>query len=373
MRAGDLGVIIAVAVVSSVAVALLGLAALRVVRHRSVLASVVTVAMIGVLGVVVGAVAIGQAMFLSAHDLNVMLAVCGAAAVCSAATAVVVGRRLVGSSAQLQRATAALGSGDEKVVGGLVFGRELAAVAAELERTNARLTQSQESERAIERSRRELVAWISHDLRSPLAGLRAMSESLEDGVAADPALYHKRIRMSAERMSTMVDDLFELSRVQVGALGLNPSRVSLFDLVSDAMAEVESLAQASGVTLTGESVEPVPVTVDGHEIVRAITNLLVNAVRATSAGGTVAVSVRRTGDAAVIAVRDTCGGIPDDELARVFDTGWRGSASRSPVEHAGAGLGLAIVRGVVAAHDGSVAVANTADGCRFEITLPVED
>ena len=352
MKSGDIGAIIGVAAGAAAAVAVVGLVVLRLLRNRSVFGSLFTVAIVGVLGVVVGAIAIGQLMFLSDHDLRVMLWVCGAAAVCSAITAAVVGRRLAGSSSRLRRATRELGDGTTPHVAGLVFGRELLELAAELERTSARLTASQDRERAIERSRRELVAWISHDLRSPLAGMRAMSESLEDGVAADPALYHRRIRLSAERMSSMVDDLFELSRVQVGALNLNPARVSLYDLVSDALAEMESVAAESGVQLVGEAVEAVPVHVDGREVVRAITNLLANAIRATPADGTVAVSVRRDAGRAIVAVTDTCGGIPADELTRVFDTGWRGSESRSPSEYAGAGLGLAIVRGIVEAHAG---------------------
>ncbi len=373
MSAHDLGLIVAMAAGATAVVTLAGLIVLRLVRSRSVLASVVTASTIGVLGVVAGAVVVGQAMFLSGHDLRVMLTVCAAAALCSIATAVVVGRQLAGSSKHLQRATAELGDGRRPALHGLVLGSELSSVAAELERTSARLAESQQRERAIEHSRRELIAWISHDLRTPLAGLRAMSESLEDGVATDPDLYYKRIRMSSERMSTMVDDLFQLSRMQLGRLDLCPSRVSLYDLVSDAMAEVESLAAASGVRLVGDAVEAVPVTVDSREIVRAISNLLVNAVRATPHDATVAVGVRRERGTALVTVTDTCGGIADDEIDLVFDTGWRGSTSRSPADHSGAGLGLAIVRAIVEAHDGAASVRNVRGGCRFEIALPAAD
>jgi signal transduction histidine kinase len=115
-------------------------------------------------------------------------------------------------------------------------------------------------------------------------------------------------------------------------------------------------------------VEPVPIEVDGREMTRALANLLVNAIHRTPADGTVAVSARRDADAVVLSVTDGCGGIPADDLARVFDTGWRGTHARTPP--AGAGLGLAIVKGIVEAHRGRAAVRNVPGGCCFEVRLP---
>ncbi|MGO4757308.1 sensor histidine kinase, partial [Streptomyces sp. 2MCAF27] len=227
---------------------------------------------------------------------------------------------------------------------------------------------SRERERALESSRRELVAWISHDLRTPLAGLRAMSEALEDGVAADPDRYLKQIRTEVERLNDMVGDLFELSRIHAGALALTPSRISLYDLVGDALAGAHPLARQHGVRLVGDRVEPVPVEVDGKEMSRVLGNLLVNAIRRTPADGTVAVAAERCPDGVTLSVTDGCGGIPEEDLPRVFDTGWRGTHARTPP--AGAGLGLAIVRGIVEAHHGHAAVRNIPGGCRFEVTLP---
>lgn len=113
----------------------------------------------------------------------------------------------------------------------------------------------------------------------------------------------------------------------------------------------------------------VPVDVDGKEMARVIANLLVNAIRHTPADGTVAVTAEGRADGVVLSVTDGCGGIPEEDLARVFDTGWRGSEARTPP--AGAGLGLAIVRGIVEAHAGRTHVRNVPGGCRFEVTLPV--
>ncbi|MGH3323158.1 MAG: sensor histidine kinase, partial [Streptomyces sp.] len=223
-------------------------------------------------------------------------------------------------------------------------------------------------ERALEASRRELVAWISHDLRSPLAGLRAMAEALEDGIAEDPARYHRQIRGEVDRLSGMVGDLFELSRIQAGSLALSPTRMSVYDLVSDAIAGADPLAVERGVRLADDGVEQLPVEVDGREMTRVLANLLVNAIHRTPADGTVAVAARREADAVVLSVTDGCGGIPADDLPRVFDTGWRGTGARTPP--GGAGLGLAIVRGIVEAHEGRAAVCNVPGGCRFEVTLP---
>ena len=223
---------------------------------------------------------------------------------------------------------------------------ELAALSRELAATSARLAASRERERALEASRRELVAWISHDLRTPLAGLRAMAEALEDGVAADPDRYHRQIRTEVERLNDMVGDLFELSRIHAGALALTPTRMSVYDLVGDALAGADPLAREHGVRLVGDRVEPVPVEVDGKEMTRVLANLLVNAIRRTPADGTVAVAAtprgRRRGrcpspTAAAASPRRTCrasstpaGAAPTPARPRpARDWAWRSSAASS--------------------------------------------
>ena len=196
-----------------------------------------------------------------------------------------------------------------------------------------------------------------------------MSEALEDGMAKDPDRYFRQIRTEVERLNRMVGDLFELSRIHAGALSLNPARMSVYDLIGDALAGADPLAREHGVRLVGERVDAVPVEVDGKEMTRVLANLLVNAIRHTPADGTVAVAAEDRDGAVTLSVTDGCGGIPDDDLPRVFDTGWRGTAARTPP--GGAGLGLAIVRGIVEAHPGRAEVRNVAGGCRFELTLPV--
>ncbi|WP_330261366.1 sensor histidine kinase [Streptomyces sp. NBC_00539] len=347
----------------------LGAGALRLVRHRSVAVSLTVVAAVTVTAMLAGTLAVAQAMFLSPHDLGVVTLVAAMAAVVSLGTALLLGRWVVARSRELSRAARDFGDGGSFAAPPGQTTAELDALSRELAATSAKLAASRERERALETSRRELVAWISHDLRTPLAGLRAMSEALEDGMAADPARYHRQIRTEVERLNSMVGDLFELSRIHAGALCLTPSRMSVYDLVGDALSGVDPLARAHGVRLVGDTVERVPVEVDGKEMTRVLANLLVNAIRHTPADGTVAIAAQRQAGAVVLSVTDGCGGIAADDLPRVFDTGWRGTTARTPP--AGAGLGLAIVRGIVEAHAGRATVHNVPGGCRFEVTLPL--
>ncbi|GGX69246.1 two-component sensor histidine kinase [Streptomyces minutiscleroticus] len=357
------------AFLGAAAAGLLGAGALWLLRRRSLTASLTVVAAVAVTAMLAGTLAVAQAMFLSRHDLSVVTTVVAMAAVVSLITALLLGRWVVARSRDLALATRSFGERGDFAAPALPATAELAALGRELAATSARLARSRERERALESSRRELVAWISHDLRTPLAGLRAMAEALEDGVAADPDRYLRQIRTEVERLNDMVGDLFELSRIHAGALALSPSRMSVYDLIGDALAGADPLAREHGVRLVGDRIEAVPVEVDGKEMSRVLGNLLVNAIRQTPSDGTVAVTVQRETDRVVLSVTDECGGIPEEDLPRVFDTAWRGSHARTPP--GGAGLGLAIVQGIVEAHRGRAAVRNVPGGCRFEVSLPV--
>ncbi|MDX3454623.1 HAMP domain-containing sensor histidine kinase [Streptomyces sp. ME02-8801-2C] len=364
----DMLLIALFAFLGAAAAGLLGAGALWLIRRRSLTTSLTVVAAVTVTAMLAGTLAVAQAMFLSAHDLSVVTTVVAMAAVVSLATALLLGRWVVARSRELTRAARSFGEGGAFAPPAGPATAELEALSRELAATSAKLVESRDRERALESSRRELVAWISHDLRTPLAGLRAMSEALEDGVAADPDRYLRQIRTEVERLNGMVGDLFELSRIHAGALALSMSRISLYDLVGDALAGADPLAREHGVRLVGNRVEPVPVEVDGKEMSRVLGNLLVNAIRRTPADGTVAIAAERSGEGVVLSVTDGCGGIPEEDLSRVFDTGWRGTHARTPP--GGAGLGLAIVRGIVEAHRGQAAVHNVPGGCRFVVTLP---
>nr|WP_221475917.1 HAMP domain-containing sensor histidine kinase [Sphaerisporangium rubeum] len=365
--------IIAVTAGLGLVIAVLGLTVLWLLRGRSIGVMLAVVAVVTVAATLAGVVAITMEMIIDGHPKDVVLTVVAIAGLVGIGVALVVARQVVAASRKLVTAV-------EEVPATLDFTppqgplpAELRTIAHALDQAYARLRAARQREQALEGARRELVAWVSHDLRTPLAGMRAMVEALEDGVVDDTATvsrYHNQIRLEVDRLAHMVDDLFELSRIHAGALRLSPRRVGLGDLVADALAGVEALAMAKGVRLTGDTPPVLPVYADAAELGRALRNLVVNAIRHTPQDG--AVVVRATADDATVrlSVADACGGIPEDDLPRVFDVAFRGEAARTPGPDRGAGLGLAIARGIVEAHEGAIAVVNEGPGCRFEISLP---
>jgi signal transduction histidine kinase len=213
---------------------------------------------------------------------------------------------------------------------------------------------------------------MSHDLRTPLAGLRALAEGLEDGVIDDPKPALAQMRVTVDRMNSLVDDLFELSRLTAGEPSRKLMSVSLAELADEVAALVDHQARARDVRIEVDrpADDRLRVIGDADELSRALTNLVANAVRHTPAGGVVRLVADRAPDGRVrCTVVDACGGIAEPDLPRLFDVGWRGSADRTP-DDGGAGLGLAIAQGVVHAHDGTIDVTNVPGGCRFELSLP---
>jgi signal transduction histidine kinase len=334
----DIVVVALIALGCSLAVALLGAVLLRALRGRSVTAHISTVVVVAVGSVVAGVVVAAKAMFIDEHDLQVLLVVLAVAGAVSLGLALWMGWRLA--------------------------------------RESVWAAEARDRERRLEASRREVVAWVSHDLRTPLAGMRAMAEALEDGVVADPgtvAEYHRRIRVETDRMAGLVDDLFELSRINAGAVRLTLESVSLADVVSDAVATAAPVARAKGVRLVAEPGEYPSVRASEPELGRVLRSLLVNAVRHTPPERAVVVAGGTGPTGGWVAVTDGCGGIPEEDLARVFDVAFRGEAARTPAtDGPGGGLGLAIARGLVEAHHGEIAVDNVDDGCRFTVRIPTD-
>jgi signal transduction histidine kinase len=250
------------------------------------------------------------------------------------------------------------------VVGVIMARRTSALQQAAMEETAAR-----RADAMAEARRREMVTWMSHDLRTPLAGIRAMAEALEDGIAPDADIYHRRIIESVDRLSRMVDDLLALSRLHGGEPALHLEVLGVRDLVSDAIADVEPLARVRRITVSGECDDSVTAYADGDGLTRALQNLVANAVRYSRDGGSVRVDASSVNGRTVVRVRDACGGIPESDLARVFDVGWRGSVARTPAAEQGSGLGLAVVEGIAEALGGHARVQNEGDGCVFELSL----
>lgn len=372
----DLVSIVAIALGCAAAVGLVGLIVLLSLRRRSLLLQVCVIVLAVVASTVMGFIAVANAMYLSEHDLTVVFYVAGAAGLISLALAIGLGLLLTASARRLVGLTRALSDGttlDAEDARG--WASEFRSVAEQLADTSRRLAESRAEVAAIDESRRELVAWISHDLRTPLAGLRAMAEALEDGLADDPLRFHRQMRSQVDHLSAMVDDLFELSKLQSGTLRLSLEPVRVYDLVSDAVAELSPVAQVHSITLVERPGPDVLVLGDDRRLARVIGNLLVNAIQHAPEGSSVTIGTEtdETGRV-VLSVADRGGGIPEEDLGRVFEAGWRASVSRTPEplwgSTAGAGLGLAIAQGIVRAHCGEISVRNEADGCRFDVSLP---
>jgi signal transduction histidine kinase len=351
-----------------------GLVVLRLLAARSVATSLTVVAAVTVAATLAGVVVISMEMFISRKDLDVVLAVVAIAGIAGFAVALLLGRRVSAASRLMLGAVQEVGRGGPYHPPPAVLPAELAGLSAELDTAHSRLAEARDRERALEASRRELVAWVSHDLRTPLAGLRAMAEALEDGVVTDwqtISRYHAQIRAETGRLTLMIDDLFELSRIHAGALRLSRQVVGLGDLISEALTSAEPLARAKGVRLRGAAVPGLTVWVDTASVGRALLNLVANAIRHTPADGAVEVLADQVSGAATVSVADSCGGIPAEHLPRLFDVGFRGETARTPATGEGAGLGLSIARGIIQAHRGQIEVCNAGSGCQFIISLPL--
>lgn len=237
------------------------------------------------------------------------------------------------------------------------------------------LTEARAAERRSEEARRRLVAGMSHDLRSPLAGIAGMTDAVLDEVVHDPAEvrdYLARIRRETARMTSMVEDLFEVSRATSGTLDLAVGPVALAEAASDAVAAVAVEARDAEVDVRADDPERWPTVLGSDpDLTRVLRNVLGNAVRHTPPGGVVRLSARAADGVACLHVDDGCGGIAPEDLPRVFEIGYRGAAARTPTAQSGAGLGLAIARGLMTAQGGRVTIANHGSGCRVELVLPL--
>jgi signal transduction histidine kinase len=401
---------------------------LKSLRRASFAVQICVVVLAAVAVLTAGMVSAFNAMFISARDLEVMWYVLAVASAVAVSIALVLGSRVSRNAKALADAARSIGRGESPGIQSPVMSHELAALAAELESSSRMLEASRQREAAVENARRELVSWISHDLRTPLASMRAMTEALEDGMAADIPGYYRKIIAQTDLMAGMVNDLLELSKIHAGTMRLKAEPLDLYDLASDAIADLAALAQQHGITLDGGGRRESLALADGPSMGRAIRNVVLNAIVHSAPGSRVTVEVGREGDRAVVAVTDGCGGIPEADLPHVFETGWQKDRARrrpgrwaagddgagmdgagtdaagadgagmdgagmdgagtdagvpndgglvpGPAEgagtmrYSGAGLGLSIVAGIVSAHQGTVTVENVDGGCRFSLLLP---
>jgi signal transduction histidine kinase len=320
---------------------------------------------------------IAKLMFLSnVHDLRLLVALLVFSAVLANFFNSIVA---VTTTARVARATSALetlAEGDYRPRLVVEGNDEAALLVSRVNELGVRLRSAEEDRSALERERRELTVAASHDLRTPLSSLRAMVDALDDGVVEDPAevrRYYATMTRELDRLSTMVADLFELAQMDAHALHLDRQKVGLQDIAADIADAMHAEALQKGIdlslTVTGD---PPALMLDGSRIERALTNLVRNALEHTPSGGSVELAVWSDSADVVATVRDTGEGIDTAHLPRIWERFYRADPSRVRREiGGGAGLGLAIVRGIVEAHSGSVDVQSVVGaGSCFTVRLP---
>lgn len=250
---------------------------------------------------------------------------------------------------------------------------EVASLAKAFNQMAEQIEEADRRKKDMEKMRADLIAWASHDLQTPLASMRAILEALSDGVVDDPEMV-KRYLHTAQRnvgsLSLLIDDLFQLAQVNAGGMQLNKTKASLADLVSDTLESFSEMASRQGIQLQGRVEADVdPVLMDTQRIGRVLNNLIANAIRHTAQGG-VNVWARRASFGVEIGVSDSGEGISAEDLPHIFEGFYRAEKSRSRAT-GGAGLGLAISRGIVQAHGGQIRVeSETGKGSAFIFHIP---
>jgi signal transduction histidine kinase len=301
----------------------------------------------------------GAVMFEMGGDV-VILAVAAASSTVAIVAALLVGRSITAPVDRLRSASGALAGGDLSARAPEQGPSEIAELGAAFNGMAARLEE-------LFDARRELVAWASHDLRTPLASIRAMIEAIEDGVA-EPEQYTQALAEQVRRLSALVDDLFELARIDAGVLTLELEDASLAPLVHSCMRGLEAEAGRRNVRLESRLDGVQSVRCAPEKVERVLLNLLTNAVRHTPSDGSIAVLAEPAEEEVRVSVEDSGEGIAPEEVARVFDRFWRHDPARSA---GGSGLGLAIARGLVEAQGGRIWAENRPEGgARVSFTLP---
>ena len=301
----------------------------------------------------------GWVMFHMGDDVKI-LAVTAASALTALVAALLVARSIADSIDRVREASVELAQGNLDARAPEGGPAEVAELAASFNEMGANLSR-------LFDTRRELVAWASHDLRTPLANMQAMLEALEDGLG-EPEEYVPVLREQVRVLSLLVDDLFELARIDAGALTLELHRLPVAPVVSSSLRGVEAEARSRHVTLAAEVEDDVTARFAPEKVERVLMNLLTNALRHTPTDGVVAVRVEPHAGEVRVAVEDTGEGLDAEAQERMFERFWRGDQSRSS---RGAGLGLAIARGLVEAHGGRIwAEDREGGGARVCFTLP---
>ncbi len=360
----------------SLALGSAGLAALERLGTGGLTLRIVFGQILVILVALIDVAATAWLMFLSSHDFALLASLLVFATAMALFVSLALARSISGAVHGVTEAARQMAAGDLTARATVTSRDEIGDLAVAFNHMAAALEEAARRQRDTEQARRDLVAAVSHDLRTPLASIRAMIEAIDDGVVGDPDTIQRYLRTTqseTERLARLIDDLFELSQLDAGVLPLHLDLGSLSDLISDTLRSQSAAAEKRGVRLVG-SVEPgLPLArFDLSRVQRVLDNLVGNAVRHTPPGGTVELRAVAVGDEIQVAVRDTGEGIPEPEQAHVFERFYRGEKSRSR-SGGGAGLGLTIARGIVSAHGGRIWLeSQPGRGTTFFFTVPRE-
>jgi signal transduction histidine kinase len=346
--------------------------ALAGARWRSLRRELAFAAVVAVGVILLAVVAAAALMFVSDHDALVVSAIVAAAALVAFRAASVVAGRLASDVVALRDALAAVGEGEREVR--VAAGRrdEIGDLARSASAMARRLAAEESAGEAADSARRSLVAAVSHDLRTPIASLRLLVDAIEDEIVdeATRRRYLATMQTHIRSLGTMIDDLFELARIEAGDIEWTLRQIRLADLVDEAVAAMRPEARAKRVDVRTELADSeLAAQADPEKIQRVLFNLIRNAIRHTPADGSITVSAEATRDGVEIEVADTGAGIPAEDRERVFDAFFR-AGSNAPRGSDGAGLGLAISRAIVESHGGRIWLPASETGTRVRFSLP---
>ncbi len=313
-------------------------------------------------------------MFTDQHDLllaTVLLLFAGGMAM---ALGYILSNAITDRIRRVERAAWEIADGDLEARVQVQGRDELAHLASTFNQMAVQLQDAADKQQELDNLRTDLIAWVGHDLQTPLASIRAIVEALADGVVDNPETvqrYLETAQRDIRSLSVLIDDLFQMAQLDAGGMPLEREFNSLSDLVSDTLESFSELSHRKGVELQG-SVDPQvdPVYMDAQRIGRVLSNLVNNAVRHTPAGGKVHVRSFVSHQYVRVEVHDTGEGVPSEDVPYIFDRFYRGEKSRSR-STGGAGLGLAIAKGIVEAHQGRIGVESHPGETCFYLTLPI--
>ncbi len=339
--------------------------------------SILTVIALTVLMIFLNVWVIAQFTFIEAHYISLTSALLVFAGLTALTIGFFASKTMTDRLSQLTEATHELAEGNLTTRLKIPGNDEISQLATTFNMMAHNLQEVDEQKRQLEQTRRDLIAWVSHDLRTPLASMRVMLEAMADGVVTDEETVQRYMNTSLaeiEHLSHLIEDLFELAQLDVGHLQIDFHRASISDLISDTIGSMMVKANQQNITLKGEVDESLDlVRMAPDKIQRVLSNLVDNAIKYTPENESVTVRAYFQKNDVRIDIHNSGSYIPDDVLPRLFESFYRGERSRPQGDDGvrGTGLGLAIARGFIEAHGGHIwATSTKSEGTTFSFTLP---